>query len=74
MFFVKKTFFIEEGVPLSKESEGGEDLRSCRTALLHTVMAVQAPIQDKGRAAEDILLVSPVLINRFLTMSINAKI
>jgi hypothetical protein len=37
-------------------------------------MAVQAPVQDKGRAAEDILLVSPVLINRFLTMSINAKI
>ena len=45
-------------------SNGREDIRHSGTAFLHTVMAVQAQVQDQGRIIENILLVPSLSINR----------
>ena len=56
-------------VPVPWESQGGEDIEQGGTAFLHPVMAVEAPDQDKGGVDKNILMVSPVPINRNVTLS-----
>ena len=56
--------YEREGDTNKGENIPEKDIRHSGTAFLHTVMVIQAQVQDEGRIIEDILLVPSLSINR----------